>query len=66
MPIYEYVCVTCKNEFEVLYKSHSAVKDEEPQELCPKCGSRIKERVISKGTSFQLKGSGWARDKYGK
>ena len=66
MPIHDYKCLECQTPFEVFYQTQSAVKKEEPKEKCPKCDSVKKQRLISKGTSFQLKGPGWAKDKYGK
>ena len=63
-PIYDYVCRDCKNEFDVFYTTHSAVKKEEKQEKCPKCGSVKKKRLVSKQTGHVLKGSGWYRDGY--
>ncbi len=66
MPIHSYVCKKCEHEFEVFYTTMSAVDKEEPIEACPKCDSTEKERQIPKNTSFQLKGRGWARDKYSK
>jgi putative FmdB family regulatory protein len=65
MPIYAYKCHNCQHEYETLYLSFSAVEKEEPEERCPKCASPDKERLINKNTSFQLKGGGWAKDKYG-
>jgi len=56
----------CMNEFDVLYTSHGAAEREEPTEACPKCGDTGKERLVSTGTSFVLKGSGWAKDRYSK
>lgn len=66
MPIYEYKCSKCEKEFEVFYTSQSAVQREEKNEKCPACGSTKKQKLVSKGTDFILKGSGWARDRYGK
>lgn len=66
MPIFNYKCQKCENEYEVFYKSQSAVVDEEPKEVCPKCQSEKKEKLLSVGTSFILKGSGWYKDGYGK
>lgn len=66
MPIYDYECKKCKNQFDVHYSSFSAVKELEPVEKCPHCGSKRKTKIVSKGTSFVLKGSGWAKDRYGK
>lgn len=65
MPIYGYRCEDCEHEFEVLYRKPSDVEKEEPTEVCPKCDSLKKIRQINTGTSFQLKGSGWAKDRYG-
>lgn len=63
MPIHEYVCKKCKNQFDIFYTSQSAVEREEKDEKCPKCSSTKKKRLI-KNTSFVLKGSGWAKDRY--
>jgi putative FmdB family regulatory protein len=54
MPFYEYACGACKEEYEVFYKTQSAVKEEEPLEKCPKCGSKKKKKLVSKGTGFVL------------
>jgi len=59
MPTYEYMCHTCQKEFEV----HQSMKDE-PVASCSTCNVTSYTRLISKGTSFQLKGSGWAADNY--
>jgi putative FmdB family regulatory protein len=47
MPIYEYKCENCKNEFEVF----TFLKDEEP--LCPSCGSKEVKKKVS---NFQSSG----------
>lgn len=39
---------------------------EEPNEPCPQCGSIEKDKQVSTGTGFILKGSGWAKDRYGR
>jgi putative FmdB family regulatory protein len=41
MPIYEYECLKCKNEFEYLI-IHSS-----PEPECPKCGSKNLQKMIS-------------------
>lgn len=64
MPIHDYQCLKCDREYEVFYSSQSKVETEEPEEKCPKCGSVKKKRLVSKGTSFELKGKGWAKDGY--
>ena len=56
MPIYEYGCEACGNEFELMQK----VGAEAPQ--CPKCAAATQKRISR--TSFQLKGGGWYKDGY--
>ena len=57
MPIYEYRCRDCQDEFEVIQRSADRVL-----RTCKKCGGRL-EKLLSK-TSFVLKGSGWYADGY--
>jgi putative FmdB family regulatory protein len=64
MPMYSYKCQKCEHEYELFYKTFSAVEQEEPEEKCPKCDATEKERLISTNTTFILKGRGWAKDKY--
>jgi putative FmdB family regulatory protein len=59
MPIYEYRCLKCKNDFEAMQKFSDA-----PISSCPKCGSAVKKKISN--TSFQLKGSGWYMTDYAK
>jgi len=40
MPIYEYICEKCGNEFELLI-----FKDEEPE--CPSCGGKSPKKKMS-------------------
>jgi len=56
MPIYEYVCIECRYEFEELV----GLKD--PPPTCALCKHEV-ERKISL-TSFRLKGGGWYADAY--
>ncbi len=58
MPTYEYRCPACKHEWEEIQKITDA-----PVKVCPSCGHSEAERLIS-GTSFKLKGKGWAKDGY--
>lgn len=60
MPVYEYTCTKCNENFEI---EHS-IKETNKQHLCKECSALLK-RKISK-TSFVLKGSGWYRDGYSK
>jgi len=59
MPIYEYVCNSCKENLEAIQKVN-----DQPLTICPRCGaaSLIKKTSLN---SFQLKGVGWYRDGYG-
>lgn len=59
MPIYEYKCSKCKNEFEAVQKFSDA-----PILMCPSCGGPVK-KLISR-SSFHLKGSGWYLTDYAK
>ncbi len=47
MPIFEYRCAKCKQEFEeIVFSDRAEIK-------CPKCGSRENERLLP---SFAVKG----------
>ncbi|HEY9160084.1 MAG TPA: zinc ribbon domain-containing protein [Desulfomonilia bacterium] len=59
MPIYEYKCLKCSNDFEAMQKFSDA-----PISKCPSCGGRVKKKMSN--TSFQLKGSGWYMTDYAK
>lgn len=59
MPIYEYRCKACNNQFELRQKF-----SDPPADLCPECGG-IVSKIVS-ATSFSLKGAGWYGDGYGK
>ena len=59
MPIYEYKCLKCRDEFETMQKFNDL-----PLKRCPTCGGPVK-RLISR-SSFQLKGSGWYLTDYAK
>jgi putative FmdB family regulatory protein len=49
MPLYEYLCTECKNEFEKIVLHHDTNKEEE----CPKCG-KISKFIIKnrRGVKF--------------
>ncbi|PIS37278.1 MAG: transcriptional regulator [Nitrospirae bacterium CG08_land_8_20_14_0_20_52_24] len=57
MPIYEYKCNDCGDEFEVT----QGIEDP-PLNECRVCGGPV-QRLIS-FTSFSLKGGGWYTDGY--
>ena len=53
MPIYDYKCLNCGHELELIQKIH----DEEIKK-CPNCNQNTLKKQIS-APSFRLKGSGW-------
>ena len=57
MPIYEFMCQSCGASFELLAKFGQSVF------ACELCQSDQVRKVVSQ-TSFQLKGTGWAKDAY--
>ena len=57
MPLYEYRCERCSNEFEVLVRrSDTAI-------CCPSCGGNDASKKVSR-SSFHLKGTGWYASEY--
>ncbi|MDA8337945.1 MAG: hypothetical protein M0Z70_01425 [Nitrospiraceae bacterium] len=52
MPIYEYECIQCGKNREVIQKF-----SDKPLSTCPDCGGQMKKLISN--TSFVLKGSGW-------
>ncbi len=59
MPIYEYRCSECGNQFELMQKF-----SDPPAENCPSCSGSV-HKLISR-SAFHLKGSGWYVTDYGK
>jgi putative FmdB family regulatory protein len=53
VPIYEYRCMACACQLEVIQKVSDA-----PLTHCPECDKNNLEKIIS-ATQFQLKGTGW-------
>ena len=47
MPIYEFSCAACGNEFEELLGSHVGTKESEVR--CPKCGGKDLKRSSTSG-----------------
>lgn len=45
MPIYEYNCLDCNQDVEVFFLSFTEASEEKP--LCPECGGKRLERIIS-------------------
>lgn len=62
MPMYDYKCPKCGIEFERVVRHD----ERDTPQTCPDCGHEDVSRSMSKGTSFILKGGGWAKDGYGK
>ena len=60
MPTYEYRCLKCKKKFEKLQKITAAALKK-----CTTCGGKV-ERLISAGTGFIFKGSGFYSTDYKK
>jgi putative FmdB family regulatory protein len=58
VPIYEYSCDKCGDQFE-----HLQGFSDKPLRKCRKCGGRLKKLVSE--CSFHLKGSGWYVTDYG-
>ncbi len=53
MPIYEYECSHCQQQFDLMQKmSEDAIK------TCPNCSNDTLVRLVS-AAGFQLKGTGW-------
>ena len=53
MPIYEYKCLKCENQFEVIQRF-----TDNPVESCPECNNKSVQKLVS-APSFRLKGGGW-------
>ena len=58
MPVYEYRCDACNNQFELRQKF-----SDPPADRCPECGGTVRKAVSA--VSFSLKGAGWFGDGYG-
>lgn len=59
MPTYEYVCKTCKHQFE---KFQSML--DKPVKKCPECAKGKVERIIHGGAGVLFKGSGFYQTDY--
>ena len=59
MPTYDYICDSCKHEFEA-YESIKA----DPQKLCPECHAESLRRKIGPGAAILFKGSGFYQTDY--
>jgi putative FmdB family regulatory protein len=59
MPIYEYICEGCNDQFELIQGF-----SDKPVKKCPKCGGKVRKLVSE--CAFQLKGTGWYITDYAK
>jgi len=59
MPTYEYACRACDHRFE-RFQSITEV----PVKECPSCGRRQAQRLISGGSGFLFRGSGFYATDY--
>lgn len=59
MPIYEYQCLKCGDEFDAIRSF-----GDQPLKTCVKCGGRLRKKISE--CSFHLKGGGWYVSDYGK
>jgi putative FmdB family regulatory protein len=59
MPIYEYRCLDCGHQFELMQKF-----SDPPAETCTSCSGSV-QKLISR-SAFHLKGSGWYVTDYGR
>ena len=59
MPTYEYICDSCKHEFE-RFQSIKA----RPIRKCPECGKLSVQRLIGAGAGVIFKGSGFYQTDY--
>ena len=59
MPTYDYICDSCKHEFEA-YESIKA----DSQMVCPECKAATLRRKIGAGAAILFKGSGFYQTDY--
>jgi putative FmdB family regulatory protein len=59
MPTYDYICDSCRHEFEA-YESIKA----DPQTVCPECSATTLRRKIGGGAAILFKGSGFYQTDY--
>ncbi len=57
MPIYEYNCLACSKDHEIIQKVNEPLLA-----ICPTCGGKLEKKLSLGG--FQLKGGGWYKDGY--
>lgn len=57
MPLYEYLCSSCKQRTEIIQNMSDA-----PRTVCPKCGGELKK--LFSAPAIQFKGSGFYKTDY--
>jgi len=60
MPLYEYVCESCKGREEIILPVEQ--RDIPQTTPCSRCGEYDLVRIPSGGIRWMLKGSGWSKD----
>ena len=56
MPIYDYVCASCRHRIEVIH----GINDAGPR-FCPSCGAEATMHKALTSPAVHFKGSGWAK-----
>ncbi len=56
---YDYQCEKCNSVYEVI----QSMKDDAVS-TCPQCNSTCRNRLVSGGAGFVLRGGGWYSDAY--
>lgn len=56
MPIYDYLCASCRHRIEVIHGIHEA-----GPRFCPSCGEEGTMRKALVSPAVHFKGSGWAK-----
>lgn len=64
MPIYEFSCNACDNEFEELFPISALNNTELLSVQCPKCSHKMKSKPNVSLNHFKLSGSCWEKDGY--
>jgi putative FmdB family regulatory protein len=59
MPTYDYVCDSCRHQFEAFHSMKA-----EPLQKCPECGRKKLRRMIGPGAAIVFKGSGFYQTDY--
>lgn len=68
MPQYDFKCLNepCGRTFDQSYSSWKSYEEQKHELVCPACASKNVEKLLSRGTSAQFKGSGFHVNDYGK